>query len=101
MTKHLFATHDELALFDMVDAPMWVFDIESHCMWWGNVAALKFWNCDSVDALIAKDYSDDSNTVKIRLRQTVANMKPGESTRDSWTLYPHDVPTPIDLRFTY
>jgi len=101
MIKHLFATHDELALFDMVDAPMWVFDIESHCMWWGNVAALKFWNCDSVDALIAKDYSDDSNTVKIRLRQTVANMKPGESTRDSWTLYPHDVPTPIDLRFTY
>lgn len=101
MTKHSFVSHDELALFDMVDAPMWVFDIENHCMWWGNLAALKFWGCDSIDALTAKDYSDDSNTVKIRLRQTVASMKYGESSRDSWTLYPKDVPTPIDLRFTY
>lgn len=101
MTKYAFATHEDLALFDMVDAPMWVFDIESHCMWWGNIAALKFWGCDSIDALVAKDFSTDSNTVKLRLRQTVANMEYGGSTRDSWTLYPNDEPAPIDLRFTY
>lgn len=101
MTKHTFITHDELALFDMVDAPMWIFDVDTHCMWWGNLAALKFWHCDSLDALVAKDYSSDSNTVRVRLRQTVSSMKPGGSTRDSWTLYPNDVPTPIDLRFTY
>lgn len=100
MTNHTFTSHEELALFDMVDAPMWVFDIETHCMWWGNSAALKFWHCDSVDALVAKDYSDDSNTVRVRLRQTVASMEPGGSSRDSWTLYPNGVPTPIDLRFT-
>jgi signal transduction histidine kinase len=100
MTKHIFNSYDDLALFDMVDAPMWVFDVERHCMWWGNVAALKFWNCDSVDALVAKDYSDDSNTVRLRLRQTVASMEPDGSTRDSWTLYPGGVPTPIDVRFT-
>jgi PAS domain-containing protein len=50
--------------------------------------------------LVAKDYSDDSNTVRVRLRQTVASMAPGGSTRDSWTLYPDGVPTPIDLKFT-
>lgn len=100
MTKHIFNSHDDLALFDMVDAPMWVFDVERHCMWWGNVAALKFWHCNDIDALVAKDYSDDSNTVRVRLRQTVASMEPGGSTRDSWTLYPGDVPTPIDVRFT-
>lgn len=101
MTRHVFTSREDLALFDMVDAPMWIFDVEQHSMWWGNLAALKFWNCTSIDELIAKDYSGDSNTVKLRLRQTVASMNPGESTRDSWTLYPHDVPTPIDLRFTY
>lgn len=100
MTQHVFETHDELSLFDMVDAPMWIFDVEKHAMWWGNVAALKFWHCDSIDALVAKDYSEDSNTVRVRLRQTVASMDPGGSTRDSWTLYPGGTPTPIDLRFT-
>lgn len=100
MTQHMFTTHDELSLFDMVDAPMWIFDVEKHGMWWGNVAALKFWHCDDIDTLVAKDYSEDSNTVRLRLRQTVASMEPGGSTRDSWTLYPGGVPTPIDLRFT-
>ena len=100
MTKHIFETHEELSLFDMVDAPMWIFDVEKHGMWWGNAAALEFWHCDDMDALVAKDYSDDSNTVRVRLRQTVASMEPGGSTRDSWTLYPGGVPTPIDLRFT-
>lgn len=101
LKQHRFLDPEELKLLDLTAAPIWIFDVESHCMWWGNLSALSFWGCDSLDEFVAKDFSDDSDTVKTRLRHMVSGSKLGETSRDSWILYPDNIPTPVDVQFTH
>lgn len=101
MARHFFLTPEDLYLFNLINLPVWVFDLEHHGIWWGNSSALEFWKCADAAALVARDFSDDTETVRTRLRQTVAGKQLGEATHDSWTLYPDGVPTPVDIRFTY
>lgn len=95
-----FASRDKLQLLDIFETPIWVFDIHQHCMWWANQAAVRFWHAASFDDLMDRDYSEDSSTVRKRLRQIFDNAALGQSTLDSWTLYPDDVPIPVNLRYT-
>ena len=100
-SAYFFPKRDDFDVYNLVGTPMWVFDIPNHCMWWGNKAALEFWGSDTLEDFIARDYSDDSPTVRTRIRQMVAPMEYGDVTSDSWTLYPDGVPTAVDTRFTY
>ncbi len=86
--------------YDALRTPIWVFDIERHGMWWANKSALKFWNAASLDELTARDYSSDSETVRLRLRQIVDNTLDGDSVMETWTLYPkgHPVTVVLDMK---
>ncbi|RVU39050.1 PAS domain-containing sensor histidine kinase [Hwanghaeella grinnelliae] len=96
----VFPTSDALTLFERSVLPIWIFDVDRHAMWWANDAALKFWNAESLDALLARDYSADSATVRKRLRAVVDTAQAGDSVEDTWTLYPKGVPTPVRGRMT-
>jgi len=96
----VFPTTDALTLFERSVLPIWIFDVDRHAMWWANDAALKFWNADSLEALLARDYSTDSATVRKRLRAVVDSAQLGDSAEDTWTLYPKGVPTPVRGRMT-
>ncbi|MFT5487706.1 MAG: signal transduction histidine kinase [Paracoccaceae bacterium] len=95
-----FASRDKLQLLDIFETPIWVFDIDRHCMWWANQAAIRFWHAASFDDMIDRDYSTDSSTVRKRLRQIFDHAPLGQPTLDSWTLYPDDTPVPVNLRYT-
>lgn len=94
-----FPSPNELQILDVFEAPIWVFDIERHGMWWANRAAIRFWQAASLDDLLDRDYSSDSSTVRKRLRQIYNNAPLGQPTLDSWTLYPDDKPVPANLRY--
>ena len=95
-----FPTRTKLQLLDIFETPIWIFDIEKHAMWWANRAAIRFWNAPSMDELLKRDYSADSNTVRKRLQQIFDNAPLGQPTLDSWTLYPGGNPVPVNLRYT-
>jgi signal transduction histidine kinase len=88
-----------LQLLDIFETPIWVFDIDRRCMWWGNEGAIRFWRAASFENLMARDYSSDSSTVRKRLCQIFDNTPLGQTTLDSWTLYPDDTPLPVNLRY--
>ena len=94
-----FRTHDELKAFDSLRAPVWVFDVDRHGMWWGNHSALTFWNVGSLSELLARDFSSDSEIVRQRLRQIVDNPRGPESSQETWTLYPLGKPTTVMMDF--
>lgn len=94
-----FPSRNELQILDIFEAPIWVFDIERHGMWWANRAAIRFWQAASLDDLVDRDYSSDSSTVRKRLRQIYNNAPLGQPTLDSWTLYPGNKPVPANLRY--
>ena len=57
-TQRCFS-YDDLAVLDLLQHPIWIFDTERRSMWWANTAAVALWNADSLEALLARDYASD------------------------------------------
>ena len=87
----------QLETLSLVQAPIWVFDVSRHRMWWGNPAALRFWQAENMAALQARDFSTDSDMVRQRLQLVVRNTPPGQIVSENWTLYPQDRPTAVSI----
>jgi len=98
--KQHFATRQALGPLDRLNTPIWVFDVDRHAMWWANRRALHFWRAPSLEALLARDFSGDSPTVRQRLAQVIDKTPPGEVATETWTLYPDNVPATVSLAIT-
>ncbi len=99
MPHTTFKNHDSLLQFTGLNTPIWIFDIDRHCIWWGNQAALDYWGADSVDDLRRRDFSTDSASVRARLKQIVDNAGMNGRLTDTWTLYPKNEPRTTVLAF--
>ncbi len=80
---------DELALYELIPTVVWIFDLEKHGWWWGNEAALTFWGLNSVDELINKDLSGDTQGARDRIIQTFQLAAKNGLSIDPWTTYPN------------
>ena len=98
--KPSFKTPAVLAPYDLLHTPLWVFDVQRHRMWWANRRAIAFWQADSLEDLLARDYGSDSDTVRRRLAQVVENTPPGAVATETWTLYPGSHPVTLQLAIT-
>jgi signal transduction histidine kinase/AmiR/NasT family two-component response regulator len=77
----------DMAMFDLLEHPIWVFDIEKQAMWWANTAALELWNASSLDELLSRSYADDmSKASSRRLEDYMERFQQGErGVLDEWT----------------
>lgn len=80
---------DELRLYELIPTVVWIFDLDKHGWWWGNEAAVKFWGLNSVDELIHKDLSDDTQGARDRTAQTFELAAKNGLSIDPWTTYPN------------
>lgn len=86
--KRSYAKQD-LELFNILQRPVWVFDIEKKAMFWANTASLEIWNADTVEELLARNFSDDmSEATELRLQDQLARLTRGEIGKEQWTVYP-------------
>ena len=95
-----FPDFDAARAYQSLQTPVWIFDIDRHAIWWGNRAAVAFWNARDLEDLCARDFSSDSETVRQRLRQIVDHTPPGSFASESWTLYPGGRPTTMLFKFS-
>ncbi|MFD2204251.1 PAS domain-containing sensor histidine kinase [Kiloniella antarctica] len=95
-----FYTWQDLDAFNKLSIAIWVFDIDDHKIWWGNESALEFWEADSLDTLIARDFSSDSSSVRRRLEGFFSNTSQGNRVEENWTLYPNGHPKMVIVTFT-
>ncbi|MGB0681583.1 MAG: diguanylate cyclase domain-containing protein [Magnetovibrionaceae bacterium] len=84
--------HSELDLYGLIPNVVWIFDLDKHGWWWGNEAAIKFWNLDCLDDLVNKDLSGDTQGARDRTRQTFDLAAKTGLTIDPWTTYPQGKP---------
>ena len=84
-------TRDILTVFDLIEHPVWVFDITMKSMWWANTAALTLWNSDSLDELLHRNFKDMSDKTERRLAEYLVKFQtqPGFKIKDQWTFYPN------------
>ena len=86
-------SRDDLQVLDLVDHPVWVFDIMNKCMWWANHEAVSFWNASSLEELLDRDFASDmSETVRKKNLDTLDRFRRKERVRESVSdLEDHDV----------
>jgi len=87
-TSDLIFTRSDLALFNILRSPIWIFDIEQMKMWWANPAALSLWNAGSLEELLNRDWSDFSEGTKTRLQGYLQEFKQEKTVIEQWTFYP-------------
>ncbi|MCA9696612.1 MAG: hypothetical protein KC431_03720, partial [Myxococcales bacterium] len=68
----------DLATLESIQTSIWVFDIEGSTMWWANAAARSLWGAASLEELLARDYSDMSESTRVRLARYQERMARGE-----------------------
>lgn len=90
-----YRRRQDLEPFEPLNTALWVFDVDRHRMWWANSRALDFWSAESLDALLNRDFSSDSETVRTRLRQVVESPPGRGRIQEVWTLYPEGTPTTV------
>lgn len=82
-------SREDLEAFNLLNHPVWVFDIQNKAMWWANKASLKtVWSAESLDALLERNFKDMSAATERRLLDYLDRFEKGEQVLDSWTFYP-------------
>ncbi|WKB55557.1 PAS domain-containing sensor histidine kinase [Eleftheria terrae] len=87
----------ELASYDWLSIPMWVFDKRQLRITWANASALEFWDAASLADLRQRDFSDMTPTALVRLDSVYRSALEGVAVEEQWTLYPRGRPKQIVL----
>ncbi len=87
---------------DLVNRPLWIFDIDRGHIHWANRAALSVWEAATLEELCARDLGRDmSVSVARRLRQYQVDFAAqGATFKEQWTLYPGGKPVSLSVRFS-
>ena len=78
----------DIQSYQLLPSPVWIFDIDDYCFWWGNSKALEYWDLGSLDQLTSKDLSDDDEGARDRMIQSFNRAKIHGVSRDPWTTFP-------------
>jgi anti-anti-sigma regulatory factor len=82
-------TAADLAIFDLLQAPVWVVDLDRGAQWWGNLACLPVWQATDRAQMLANSATNSpSETSRTRLEALRRRFERGETSLDRWTLYP-------------
>lgn len=92
-------THEQLAVFDLLDRPVWVFDVETVAIWWANQTAITFWRAKDLPDLLARNFTSDMSPASVqRIAEYLRRFEAGEQRIvEEWTFYPLGVPMPSRL----
>jgi len=86
----------DLAALQWTDTPMWVFDLNKKRMRWANAAGLSYWDAESLDEFLARDFSNLSDSAIARNQVHMTLHAGGHTGRDQWTVYPKGKPTTLN-----
>ncbi|WP_426030953.1 ATP-binding protein [Caulobacter sp. DWP3-1-3b2] len=85
----------DTASFERLRRPVWVFDDLRKRKVYANPAAVTLWGAVDLDALLARDFSDQSPAVRTRMETIHQKIARGEAVTEHWTFYPLGVPTSV------
>lgn len=94
---------DRYAALEWLSRPVWVFDIDGHCVHWANTPAMAVWNATTLAELCGRDMGHDmSESVAQRLAQYQNDfvLRADASFNEQWTIYPGGVPVSLNVRFS-
>ncbi|MBO9709070.1 MAG: response regulator [Caulobacter sp.] len=85
----------DTAGFDRLKRPVWVFDDARKRKVYANPAAVELWGAARLAELLARDFSDQSASVRTRMEALRRRLDQGETVEDIWTFYPLGAPVRV------
>jgi signal transduction histidine kinase len=80
---------------DRLRRPVWVFDDIRKRKVYANPAAVALWGAESLEALLARDFSVQSPAVRARMDALAQRVASGETVVERWTFYPLGLPVSV------
>ena len=78
----------ELHVLNLLNHPIWVFDIINKSVWWGNTSAIEYWNADSLEELINRNFADDMSEARHKKNlDTLERVKRNERVEESVSIF--------------
>lgn len=81
--------------WDALRRPIWMFDPVAMCGVYANASALTLWGAQTLDALLARDFSDVSPAVRARTERLARETADGQTLSEHWTFYPNGHPMTV------
>jgi signal transduction histidine kinase len=81
--------------FDALRRPVWVFDDIRKRKLYANRAAIELWGAASLDELLARDFSDQSPAIRMRMEDIAKRIEGGDVVEERWTFYPNGEPVAV------
>jgi PAS domain-containing protein len=97
-------SHADLQALNLLDQPVWIFDIVRKAMWFANTAAVELWSAPDLPTLLVRDFATDmSEATANRLDDYLLKFASKDVTiTDRWTFYPNNGkygPKTVDCTF--
>ncbi len=89
---------DPIRILDQLETPIWLHDFARVGVIWANAAAVRFWNADSLEALIAREFRPLSEGARRQLEVLQRRVGAGERAEFSYTLFPDGEPTQVTMK---
>ncbi|MBA4808140.1 response regulator [Brevundimonas sp.] len=81
--------------WDALRRPIWLFDPVNLRGVYANASALELWGADTLEALLARDFSQLSPAVLARTERLARSTAHGDAVSEQWTFYPKGQPVTV------
>jgi len=85
----------DLRSWDRLHRPIWLFDPHRLRGLYANAPAIELWGADSLEELLARDFSQLSPSVLSRLSRLAQATAEGETVSERWSFYPRGQPVTV------
>jgi signal transduction histidine kinase/ActR/RegA family two-component response regulator len=81
--------------WDRLHRPIWLYDPATSRGLYANPPALELWGADSLDELLARDFSQLSSAVRQRIERLTLATAGGATKTERWSFYPRGQPVTV------
>ena len=87
-TSHLIVAPSDLALLDLLQTPIWIFDIQPLRIWWANHAASGLWDAPRSQETAEGGSKHVWELMQALVQADLEQLDRGKTIFQRWTLYP-------------
>ena len=88
----------DTAAWELIEDPIWVFDLDHYRVVWANAAGLELWRSEALEELQSRDMSDLSDIAKALLGEYADGFALNKSFEATWTLHPRNAEVRVRYR---
>ncbi len=85
----------DLTNWDRLHRPIWLFDPVTCRGLYANASALQLWDAETLDELLARDFSKLSAAVRTRVERLATATAGGGTVSERWSFYPKGKPVTV------